>query len=244
VGSGLRKLNSDFVTAYISEAGTQEQNRDYFGYIPMDGYICWAVAETYDNDNEILSAQIAIDTVLELFSKHPTLSKRKLRAYIKEAHRQMLLQSGNFQLKASIMVAASNYKKMRYAHCGNCRLYVFRGGNIFLKSKDQSVQRTLIERGEIPDNDENAEESRNLLSFLGKQGKIKVDVSKKKIGLSDGDILLLCTWGVWGQLSVLEMLDALEDATIPEDYLEELQDLLLSKLKWTPCQDKFFKTQV
>ena len=63
MGKGLRKLSSDFVTGFISEAGTQQTNKDFFAHIPLDGYACWVVAETYDND-DVPSARIAVETVL------------------------------------------------------------------------------------------------------------------------------------------------------------------------------------
>jgi len=36
MGRGLRKLSSDFSTSYISEAGTQNKNSDYFAFMPLD----------------------------------------------------------------------------------------------------------------------------------------------------------------------------------------------------------------
>ncbi len=225
----MRKLSSKFMTKYISDAGSKQKNKDYFGFVEMDNFVCWAVAESYDNDNNIISAQLVVDTVLDMFTKKPTISKRKLKSYIKEAHRQLHQQSGNFQLKASILIVASNYKKMRYALCGNSRLHIFRGNNILLKSHDQSLYQDMVDRGEIPDDDEyGMEESRNLFDYLGKQGRIRVSVSKKII-LMDEDILLLTTWGFWEKISTIEMLDALEDTKEPLEYLDELQDLYLSK---------------
>ncbi len=229
MGSGLRRLNSDFVTKYISEAGTKKRNKDYFGFVEMDNFICWAIAETYDNEEEVISAELAVHTVLDLFTKKPTLSKRKLKSFVKEAHKQLKEQSAKFQLKASIMVVASNYKKLRYVHCGNCHLNIFRGESIFLKSHDQSLYQEMIDEYKIPnDGIYGIEESRNLSNFLGKQGKIKIE-SSKKIILYDEDILLLTTWGFWQKITTLEMLDAVEGAKDATEYLDELHDLYLSK---------------
>jgi len=228
MGRDLRRLSSDITTKYLSEIGTQNSNRCYFGFIPMDGFICWAVAETHDN-SEVNSATIAVQAVLNLFSQKPTLSKRRLKSYINEANRELLKQSGQYQRKASIMVVASNYKKMRYAQCGDCRLHVFRNGVLVMRSDDQSLMGQMISEGVIPDDNEQGKaESRNLLSFLGQGQRINIFASKK-LELMDDDVLLMSTWGLWDRLSTLEMLDALEGAKNPESYLEELQELLLSK---------------
>ena len=229
-GQGLRRLNSDFVTKFISESGTKPRNRDYFAFVEMDGFACWAISETYDNDPDMISAKLAVEAVISMFSKKPSISAGKLKSYVIEAHRQLKEQSGNFQLKASIMVVATNYKKMRYAHVGNCRLHIFRGSTIFHRSEDQSLYQHMVKQGEILPDDEiqGVAEQRNLLSYLGKEGSIKVDVSKKMV-LEDEDILLLSTWGFWEKVNTLEMLDALENYESPQDYIDQLHDLYLSK---------------
>ena len=228
MGPGLRRLNSDFATKFISEKGTMPKNRDYFGFVELDGFACWVIAEAYDNEIEISSAKLAVDTVLAEFTRKPSLSKKKLKSYVKEAHRQLKRQSNKFILKSSIMIVATNYKRMRYAHCGNCRLHIFRGDAIAHKSLDQSLYQEMVKQGRIPDDEQYTEESRNLFNYLGKRGLLKVSVSKKMI-LYDEDILLLSTWGFWEKVATIEMLDALEDSLEPEDYLDQLQDLFLSK---------------
>lgn len=225
----MRRLNSKFITKYISEAGTKQTNKDYFGFVEMDKFACWAVAESYDNDNNIISAQLAVTTVISEFTKKPSMSKRKLKRYIKEANKQLKLQSGRFELKASILVVVSNYNKIRYAVCGNCRLNIFRGNNILTKSMDTSLYQEMINDRNIPDDGIiGIEESRNLFSYLGKKGIIKIKASKK-IKLQNDDILLMTTWGFWEKITIIEMLDALEGVKEPTEYLDELQDLYLSK---------------
>jgi len=194
----------------------------------MDGFACWVIAESYDNELEFSSAKLAVDTVIAQFAKKPSISKRRLKSYVMEAHKQLKDQSAKFRLKSSIMVVATNYKKMRYAHCGNCRLHIFRGNAIAHKSLDQSLYQEMIDEGKIPDDEHYTEESRNLFNYLGKSGRLQVNVSKKMV-LYDEDALVLSTWGFWEKVSTLEMLDALEDSLEPEDYLDTLQDLLLSK---------------
>ena len=229
MGPGLRKLSSDFKTKFISEKGTQIRNKDDFGFVELDGFACWAVAESYDNDEDVVSAKLAIDTVLDMFTKKPTLSKRKLKSYITEAHRQLKEQSGKYQLKASIMIVATNYKKMRYAYCGNSRFYLFRGDNIFIRSQDQSYYQEMINQWQIPDDGvQGMAESRNLHNYLGKQTSVKINVSKK-IVLYDEDVMLLTTWGFWEKLTNLELIDALEEAPEPQEFVDTLQDLYLSK---------------
>ncbi len=225
----MRCLNSQFTTKYISEAGTRAENKDYFGFVEMDNVACWVIAEGYDKDTTISSAKLAVDTVISEFTKKPSLSKRTIKHCIKEANRQLKLQSSKFHLKASILVVVSNYTKLRYAVCGNCRFHIFRGSNILEKSHDTSLYQEMIQQQEIVDDGEKGiEESRNLLQYLGKQGHLKIKVSKKK-KLQNEDILLMTTWGLWEKITTVEMLDTLEDAKDAESYIDDLQDLFLSK---------------
>ena len=225
----MRRLNSQFTTKYISEAGTKAENKDYFGFVEMDNMACWVIAEGYDKDTTISSAKLAVDTVISEFTKKPSLSKRTIKRCIREANRQLKLQSSKFHLKASILVVVSNYTKLRYAVCGNCRFHIFRGSNILEKSHDTSLYQEMIQEQEIVDDGEKGiEESRNLLQYLGKQGHLKIKVSKKK-KLQNEDILLMTTWGLWEKITTVEMLDTLEDAKDAESYIDDLQDLFLSK---------------
>lgn len=225
----MRRLNSQFTTKYISEAGTRAENKDYFGFVEMDNVACWVIAEGYDKDTTISSAKLAVDTVISEFTKKPSLSKRTIKRCIKEANRQLKLQSSKFHLKASILVVVSNYTKLRYAVCGNCRFHIFRGSNILEKSHDTSLYQEMIQEQEIVDDGvKGIEESRNLLQYLGKQGHLKIKVSKKK-KLQNEDILLMTTWGLWEKVTTVEMLDTLEDAKDAESYIDDLQDLFLSK---------------
>jgi serine/threonine protein phosphatase PrpC len=225
----LRKLNSDFETKYISEIGTKQRNKDYFGYVELNGYACWAIAESYDGDPETVSARLAVETVLELFTKKPSMSKRGLKAYVREAHRQLKEQSLNFQLRASILVVASDYTRLRYVSCGNARLLMFRGGRILARNRDQSMYQEMLDREEVSDDGtQGVEESRNLFGYLGKPGRLDARTSKP-VALSEMDILLLSTWGFWEKVSAAELLDAAGSAKEPGAYLDELQELYLGR---------------
>lgn len=215
----MRRLNSKFSTKFISEAGTKNINKDYFGFVTLDNYACWAIAESYDNDTEVISAQLAVETVLDLFTKKPTMSKRKIKNYIREAHNQLKEQSEKYQLKASILVVVTDYTKLMYALVGNCRLHIFRGNNPFIKSEDQTLYQQMIRDGQTPDDGVSGiEESRNLFYFLGKQGRIRIFASRK-IKMHDEDIVLLTTWGFWEKITLIEMIDALENVKVQRTML-------------------------
>ena len=41
----MRKQNSDFEARFISEEGSRLKNRDYFGYVELDEFACYVIAD-------------------------------------------------------------------------------------------------------------------------------------------------------------------------------------------------------
>ena len=102
----MRNLNSKLVMDFISEQGYDPIEKTYVAYTPLENYVCMAVAESYDNETEENSAQLAVEAVLTAFEKKPSL--KRLREYIRYANEQILLHSTRCQLKVSITVLVSD----------------------------------------------------------------------------------------------------------------------------------------
>ncbi len=50
---GMRKQNSKFLTAFISEAGSELENNDYFAFVELDKYACYVIGDGL-NDYSLL----------------------------------------------------------------------------------------------------------------------------------------------------------------------------------------------
>ncbi|HHY75041.1 MAG TPA: serine/threonine protein phosphatase [Bacillus bacterium] len=226
----MRKENSEFITSFLSESGSFIQNSDYFAYTELDDLACWVVVQGLDLDKEINSAELAAKGILEKFIEKPSMSREKIKKYIKNAHELLQEQSLRVRLKASIVVVVTNYTKLMWAVAGNARLYHFRNGRLFLKSKDQSLSQELANKHEITEDFDHHEERHNLLNYLGKPQMFQPFISKKT-KLEDGDVLLLCSSGLWEEVSGVEMMDALEEIQDPKQYVDLLEEVLLSRQK-------------
>ncbi len=225
----MRKENSEFVTKYISEAGSKKVNKDYFGFVELDKYICFVVANSLDNSDIELSSKIVVDSIINDFTNKPTMSKSKLKKYVKNANEQLEIQSIKFKLKASVLIVVSDYQKLRYVSCGNTNLSIFRGNNLFLRSDEQSVYRHMVKQKETYENSEvGLLEGNNLYNYLGKDVIAKSKASKK-IKLQQDDVLLMSTWGFWNKVNDIEAIDAVEAANDTNELVGTLQDLFLSK---------------
>ncbi|WP_312507605.1 serine/threonine protein phosphatase [Lysinibacillus sp.] len=224
----MRKENSDFKTSFLSEAGSFLQNKDYFAYTELDDVACWVAVKGLDSDQEISSAELAVKAILEKFMEKPSMSRRSIKKYLRNAQAILQAQSLRVRLKASIVMVVSDYSKMIVAVAGNSRLYHFRNGTLSYKTTDQSLAQEIVNSRNRSLDISQHEERSNLLNYLGKPEDFKPFVSKK-MKLLDGDVLVLCTAGFWEDVNEIEMADALEDAKDTEQYTDLLEEVLLSR---------------
>ncbi|MBC2580538.1 serine/threonine protein phosphatase [Clostridium sp. DJ247] len=227
----MRKDNSEFKTSFISEAGIFTTNKDYFAFVELDDAACWIAADGIDSDDDIKSAEIAVKSIFADFTEKPTISKRKIKKYIMNANRILEKESRSIRLKSSLIIVVTDYSKVVWAVAGNARLYHFRKGRFNFKTKDQSMAQIMCDAGKIDEYEiDQHEEKNNLINYLGKQNNFKPFISGK-YKLNDGDVMLLCTAGFWENVNTVEMIQALKDTKEPEEFVDNLEEILLSKQK-------------
>ncbi len=89
---------------------------------------------------------------------------------------------------------------------GDSRGYIVRDGQAIQITKDQSLMQKLIEAGEMTPEEAEVSERRNIiLQALGPEAKIKVDLTSQQ--LRRGDVLILCSDGLSGQVRANEIAD-------------------------------------
>ena len=161
--------------------------------------------------------------------KKLVMSRRRLKKYIIEAHKMLNECSKNVRLKASLTVLLTDYSKMIWAGAGNTRLYHFRKGGLNFRTKDQSISQMMADAGQIAEEEISCHEERNnLTNYLGQARGFKPFVSKK-YKLMDKDVIVLCTVGFWENIYSVDMMKALKDAKEPSEFIEIVEDDLLSR---------------
>ncbi len=225
----MRRINSEFQTFHMSEEGQKLSNRDYFGYVEMDDFACYVLADSLDEEPLVNSAQLVVESIIRDFTEAPTMRKGALRRYLRRAHAELLHQKGGMHLKAAVVVAVTDYRKLRYCHVGNSRLYLIRNARILERTLDQSLTQNLIERDRVVlDEAARHEERNNLYSFLGERGTPEIKISRKK-KLETGDLFIQLTRGVWEQCEEQEFLQTVNDAKETKDILYQTEDLILKE---------------
>ena len=90
------------------------------------------------------------------------------------------------------------------AQVGDSRAYLVRAGVAQQITKDQSLMQKLIEAGELTEEEAAQSERRNIiLQALGPEPVIKIDLTSQQ--LRRGDVLVLCSDGLSGQVKTEEI---------------------------------------
>lgn len=225
----MRKQNAEWKTAFLSEANQALRNTDYVGFVELDAFACYVIADGMDDQRDGKAARLAIETIVAAFEERPSMKKRTIRACLKAANQAFLQAKSRSRFKGSVTMLVTDYTSFRYGQAGNTRLRLYRNGKIIEKSKDHSLSMDFLEERRIGEDLLSRHEERNNLTlYLGKHA-FRPFVSKK-IGLQNADILSLYTRGVWEQLDEGELEEAIAEAsTEPQETLDVIEDLLLSK---------------
>ena len=225
----MRKQNSTFKTAFTSEADKNLKNTDSFGYVELDKYACYVVADGIDDQVDGTAAKLAVDTIISAFTEAPSMRKGAIRRYLRAANRALLAADSKMRLKASVIVVVSDYVKLRYGQAGNARLRLYRDGFLRLQSKDQSLSMDLVKEEKLePDKLTKHQERHNLYCYLGQDKDFRPYISKK-FKLSDSDAAALMTRGLWEHVDDGILKDAFADASDePQETVDAVEDLLLS----------------
>lgn len=225
----MRKQNSNFEARFISEEGSRLKNKDYFGYVELDEFACYVIADGITEVSDVEGARLAIETVILNFQANPSLSKHSVKRLLKRANRALLGKESDRRLKASITVVVTDYQKMRYGYAGNTRLRMYRGGEVYRQTKDMSLAQNMVEQEKISKDElMRHEERNNLYSYLG-QEKFAPVISKK-IKLAETDMIALYTRGIWENVDEAELDDVFADADNEvQQTVDSIEDLLLSR---------------
>ena len=158
----------------------------------------------------VLAAQQVIHTAcnnLEQFSARSESPQIMLESSLREAH--MLIKASRFinekDPHSTAVVLILQPGKVSWAHCGDSRLYQFRGDQPFFRTTDHSYVEQLVAKGKITPEQALVHPNRNILiTSLGGNEVPRIDFGETA-DLQAGDSFLLCSDGLWGYFSDAEL---------------------------------------
>ena len=153
-----------------------------------------------------IAAQIAVQVLVESFQREATPEISDpflfLQKSMNNAHRAIIDFTDAHNLKDSprtTCVACIVQHNIAYwAHAGDSRLYLMRGGKVLTHTRDHSRVQMLKDQGVINAAQAAVHPERNkIYSCLGGRLTPEIEFSRKT-PLETGDVLALCTDGLWG----------------------------------------------
>lgn len=189
-----------------TRSGKRSNNEDRLAYCYSRDALLMVVADGMGGHyyGEV-AAQIAVQTLTEAFQREFRPRIRDPFMFLQKgmlnAHRAIVDFAGRHSLEDSprtTCVAGIVQNNVAYwAHSGDSRLYLLRSGRVIARTKDHSRVRLLLDQGLISESEAAAHPDRNkIYGCLGGQQTPEIEFSRKTT-LETGDVIVLCTDGVW-----------------------------------------------
>ncbi|GAC1432888.1 MAG: hypothetical protein NVSMB6_30690 [Burkholderiaceae bacterium] len=190
--------------------GGRKNNQDRMGYsFTRDALLLLLADGMGGHIQGEMAATIAMQTIASLFQRHATPYVKKPERFLEDsffaAHREILRYRATHNLpetpRTTIVACLIQHNNAVWAHCGDSRLYWMRSGQILARTRDHSRIETLIAQGKADPSERDTHPDRNkLFNCLGAPNPPIVEVSRRA-ALQAGDIMLLCSDGLWGVLA-------------------------------------------
>ena len=198
-----------FAIHHESRIGHRSNNEDRIGYSHSRRALLAVVADGMGGHSQgEVAAQFAVDSLLDAFLREATpvladpflflqngflAAHQALAAYTRE---QELRDSPRTTCVACLIQDGIAY----WAHVGDSRLYLLRQGRIQSVTRDHSQVRLLLDLGKISEQEAITHPDRNkVYACIGGPTPPEIEFSRKT-PLEAGDVVALCTDGVWGVL--------------------------------------------
>lgn len=194
--------------------GDRKEQQDRVAILPHERQRGVALAVVADgmggHAGGALAAEQVIHTArnsLERFSPSVESPRYLLENSLLEAH--AMIKASRFinekDPHSTVAMLLLQPGKATWAHCGDSRIYRFRGAGQIFRSVDHSYVEHLIARGKITPQEALAHPNRHvLITSLGGKDEPKLDFGETG-DLAPGDSFVLCSDGVWAYFDDDEM---------------------------------------
>jgi protein phosphatase len=220
-----------------SKKGGRKVNQDRMGYLYTRDSLLMVVADGMGGHarGEIAS-EITLQTVAAMFQRlaKPMLPDpaRFLEDSISASHRELHRYRAENSLpeapRTTVVACVIQQGLATWAHAGDSRLYLIRGPRIAARTVDHSRVHHLVSSGLISDEDAKDHPERNrIYNCVGAYVAPTVEIGHPT-ALHSGDVVMLCSDGLWGALHDRQIVDAFASKTVmravPDLVTEALEE--------------------
>lgn len=196
----------------------REGNED--AYLVVDPLFAVADGMGGHRGGEVAS-NLALDTVRTLFEGR----EGSLTEQVEQANRAVFERSQSDRevsgMGTTLTAALVQGARVRFAHVGDSRAYLFRDGELHLLTEDHTLVHRMVQEGEITAEEAETHPHRSILTrALGVDGVVQVDESVVEV--RSGDRLLLCTDGLTGMVGDGDIGEVLAVTADPQEAVDRL----------------------
>jgi len=206
-----------------SRKGAREVNQDRLAYTYSRETLLLVIADGMGGHvGGEIAAQIAVRLFIERFQQEAKPILRTPLKFMQEtmlrAHAALGSYASQFSMletpRTTCVAVVVQGGHAYWAHVGDSRFYLLRRGRLIAATKDHSKVQYLVDQGIIAPQDVAQHPDRNkIFSCLGGMTEPVIDLSKRT-PIFDGDILILCTDGLWSVYPQGEMATMLTSTPI------------------------------
>ena len=192
-----------------SRKGSRSLNQDRIAYTYSRDTLLLVVADGMGGHaGGEIAAQIAVRLFIERFQQEATPILKNPLTFLHEtmvkAHAALGSYSAQFSMletpRTTCVACIVQGGHAYWVHVGDSRLYLYRRGALIAHTRDHSKVQYLVDQGIIRAGDVPDHPDRNkVYSCLGGMVDPVIDLSNRTL-LRDGDVLVLCTDGLWGPI--------------------------------------------
>ena len=224
------RTNTDVELAGLTDLGCQRQNNE-------DSFAVWEPSskEQLRNKGRLAivadgmggheggqeASRLAVDCIQKIYSTESGDPQTLLSSGFAAAHhciQEYATAHPNLHGMGTTATAAVVFPSQLYfAHVGDSRLYLVRDGSISRLTHDHSYVGRLVENGVLSSEEAEGHPQRHILTAaLGSGPDVVPDMSSNPVLLSPGDVIVLCTDGLWGVVDDHEIQRIVSSASLSE----------------------------
>jgi PPM family protein phosphatase len=156
------------------------------------------------------ASRLAVETVRFVYDRDFDDAQNALVTGLRSAHdtiQRYAEQHPQFSGMGTTCTALAIVERSLYfAHIGDSRLYLLRAGATSRLTRDHSYVSRLVENGIVRSEDAESHPQRHILTAaLGSGREVIPDKPEHPIALDEGDVLVLCTDGLWSVVGEVEL---------------------------------------
>lgn len=234
--------------ATLSDRGGRKRNEDACGHWSSGRHLCCVLADgAGGHGGGDIASRLVVNELIDRFALRPSRDAEDLGGLVRQVNLALIDQREpgtprqDMHSTVVCLVVDLAAHRVHWAHAGDSRLYWFRDGRVWARTRDHSLVQALLAAGAITPAQASAHPRRSeLRSALGlADDALELSAADGGDPVQPGDAFLLCSDGLWEFAPEHELERTLAAATRPADWLAQIERLVRRNAAARIAHDNF-----